>query len=44
MTILFLSLSFAFWGSLALLAHTYALYPLLLGFLARGRSLPEERF
>jgi len=42
--ILFFALSVVYWGSLALLAHTYALYPILLGFLARGRTLPEERF
>ena len=43
MTPLFAILSAALWGSLALLAHTYAVYPLLMRRLARGRSLPAER-
>lgn len=33
-------LSLLFWGSIGLLAHTYAFYPLLMRFLARGRALP----
>lgn len=37
-------LSIALWGSLALLAHTYAVYPLLMRWLGRGRRLPEDRF
>lgn len=40
----FIFLSLVFWGCLALLAHSYAFYPLLLGFLARGKTLPPERF
>lgn len=40
----YLLLSIVFWGCLILIAHTYALYPMLLGFLARGKSLPPERF
>lgn len=41
---LFLFLSLVFWGCLALLAHSYVFYPLLLAFLARGKTLPRERF
>jgi len=45
MTLLFfVFLSVVFWGCLVLIGHTYALYPLLLGFLARGKTLPPERF
>jgi cellulose synthase/poly-beta-1,6-N-acetylglucosamine synthase-like glycosyltransferase len=45
MTLFFyLLLSVVFWGCLILIGHTYALYPMLLGFLARGKSLPAERF
>jgi cellulose synthase/poly-beta-1,6-N-acetylglucosamine synthase-like glycosyltransferase len=45
MTLFFyLLFSVVFWGCLILIGHTYALYPLLLGFLARGKSLPSERF
>lgn len=34
-------LSLVFWGSLALLFHTYAGFPFLLSLLAKGKSLPE---
>lgn len=44
MMLLFVLLSAVFWGSLVLLAHSYVLYPALMRLLARGRSLPEERF
>ncbi len=37
-------LSLLLWGSLALLVHSYGLYPLMMRFLARGRELPGERF
>jgi len=37
-------LSVVFWGCLVLIGHTYALYPMLLEFLARGKTLPPERF
>ncbi|HRQ89264.1 MAG TPA: hypothetical protein PLA50_10730, partial [Bacteroidia bacterium] len=42
MSILFASLSLVFWGALALLAHTYVAYPLLMRWLARRRQLPGE--
>ena len=44
MTAAFAILSVALWGSLALLAHTYAVYPLAMRLLGRGRALPPERF
>ncbi len=44
MTLLLILLSAVLWGSLALLAHTYAVYPALMRLIARGRSLPEDRF
>jgi len=37
-------LSFVLWGALALLAHTYAIYPVMMRRLARGRGLPDDRF
>ncbi len=40
-TILF---SIALRGSLALLAHADAVYPLMMRWLARGRRLPDDRF
>jgi len=33
-----------FWSGIALLAHTYVLYPFVLSRLARGRALPSDRF
>ncbi|NLT71324.1 MAG: hypothetical protein GXX91_11610, partial [Verrucomicrobiaceae bacterium] len=37
-------LSLVFWGCLVLLAHSYVFYPLLLAFLARGKTLSPDRF
>lgn len=37
-------LSLIFWGCVLILAHTYAVYPVLLGILARGKTLPADRF
>ncbi len=37
-------LPLVFWGCLVLLAHSYVFYPLLLAFLARGKTLPPDRF
>ncbi len=34
-------LTLSFWGSVALLAQTYVIYPLMMRLLARGRSLPR---
>jgi cellulose synthase/poly-beta-1,6-N-acetylglucosamine synthase-like glycosyltransferase len=44
MTALIFTLSIVLWGALALLAHTYAVYPVMMRLLARGRALPEDRF
>lgn len=44
MTALYLVLSALFAGSLALLAHTYAVYPLLMRLAVRNRQLPGDRF
>ncbi len=44
MAALILACSIAFWVGLALLAHTYFLYPVMVRLLARGRGLPEDRF
>lgn len=44
MTALFVILSILLWGALALLAHTYVIYPVMMRVLARGRRLPEDRF
>ncbi|MEQ1839640.1 MAG: glycosyltransferase [Verrucomicrobiales bacterium] len=37
-------LSLLFWACLLLLAHTYAVYPVLLGVLAKRKKLPGDRF
>ncbi|MEM1442505.1 MAG: glycosyltransferase [Verrucomicrobiota bacterium] len=42
--ILEIFLSVTFWGSIGLIAFSYAIYPSLLAFLARGKKLPEEVF
>ena len=42
-TMIFL-LKFIFWGSLLALVHTYILYPILMRWLAAGRSLPQVFF
>lgn len=44
MTALYLVLSALFVGSLALLAHTYAVYPVLMRLSVRKRRLPGDRF
>ncbi len=41
---LFPALAFVFWACLLLVAHTYVLYPLLLGWLARGRQQNTDVF
>ena len=43
-TILHVILSVTFWSSILLIGYSYAVYPKLLASLARGKSLPEERF
>lgn len=44
MDLTLLALTFLFWGSILLIGHTYAVYPVLLKWLGRGKSLPEKRF
>jgi cellulose synthase/poly-beta-1,6-N-acetylglucosamine synthase-like glycosyltransferase len=44
MTAMIIILSVVLWGALALLAHTYAIYPVMMRLLARGRGLPDDRF
>lgn len=44
MNVLLPILAVVFWGSLLLLAHTYAVYPILMRLLAKGRKLPDSRF
>ncbi|MEX2580951.1 MAG: glycosyltransferase [Verrucomicrobiales bacterium] len=41
---LVLVLSVVFWGSVFLIGHNYVVYPAVLAFLGRGKSLPRERF
>lgn len=44
MIFLTVSLSLVFWTCVILLAHTYAVYPILLSVLAKGKRLPADRF
>lgn len=45
MTLFFLLFfTFVFWACVLLLGHTYVVYPALLGFLARGKTLSDDCF
>ena len=40
----YIFLSIVFWTASLCIVHTYAVYPHLLRFMARGKKLPEERY